>query len=223
MKPVRIARGKITWMRSYGPSILGIPVLTLDSRRFLCSPFVYFSAQLNREYFYSYRGKHLIALLPASGDRPSMSEIFQLLLPKRNRKRESDAMHLAQKAIAYDFSIHDCGHYGLFFFDDDEENGEITDYSEEDFEYYSKEANDAIEALNAIGAAAFSENLIAAREKFYSQVRSGTIQSRKPRDYRAFDETFFAIKPSLDQEISRFIENNAREIFSALPEYALDI
>lgn len=218
MKQLCIRRGKIVKFRD-GSLLHSV---TLESggrrRRFFCGALVW--AALNPRPFgdvwLCHRGRTLISMAPARGDRPSPMERLLLLTPPAEGAALPESANRALTAHGYGEDVEALGHYAMIFMDDDGSPDPFADA--EAFGALKKDVEDELRALIAVGAEAFARNLASAYALLIQKRDAGEISRRTPEWFQPFDEKYRALRPTLGERLDEYVSAHEREIFSALPE-----
>lgn len=222
MSRLIIHRARLEAMHHYG-ILLCLLTLSHDSKRirYRCCWLDYAGARPNRDYWICRRGRRILSMRPAEGPVLTNLDRFLLLYPLSISGRAKITSPMAESifnAYTYGFGIQDSGHYGLFFYDDDEESGHLAEYDADAVRDYARQAALYVHALRNVGADAFAENLSQAVAFWTERIERGEIAARRPRWFRSYDDAFHAMRPTLNECLERFIGEHREEIFAALPD-----
>lgn len=227
MAKQEIRRGKLE-DKHQGHLRRALIVLHEDGRtRYRCRWVDFVLAKPDEDYWMCVRGRRILSMRPATGRTLSALDEFLLTYTAQksyrslysSRPPHNGAPSLARQvfdANLYRENVEECGHYGIFFFDDEEELGILSELDEQAIQDYAKDALKSINALRAIGADAFADILSEAAAFWTEQVAAGTLAERKPEWFAPYDEAFRAIRPTLNEHLQRFIETHRTEIYSDL-------
>ena len=222
MSRLIIHRARLEVMHHYG-MLLCLLTFSHDGKRirYHCRWLDYVGARVNRDYWICRKGHLILSIRPAEGPALTDLDRFLLLYPLSISGRARIASPLTESifnAYAYGFDIQDSGHYGLFFYDDDEENGHLAEYDADAVRDYARRAVLYAQALRNVGRDAFAEDLSQVITFGTEKTERGEIASRRPRWFRPYDEAFHAMRPTLNECLERFIGEHREEIFAALPD-----
>lgn len=218
MKQPCIRRGKI--VKVHDGSLLHY--VTLESggrrRRFFCIALVWavLNPQLSADVWLCHRGRRLIDMVPARGDRPSPMDRLLLLSSLANALQLPDTIDRALLAHGYGADVESLGHYAKIFMDDDGSPDPFADA--ETFSALKKDVERELRALTETGAREFACNYADAYALLIQKRDAGETGRRTPEWFKPFDEKYRALRPTLAEVLDEYVAAHEREIFAALPE-----
>ena len=220
MKQLCIRKGTVVRVKD-GSLLHSVTLESGDRRRRVFGSALRWAAinpRLSEVVWFCHRGRKLISMTPARGERPHPMERLLLLSPLAEGAARPESANRALTAHGYGEDVKSLGHSSYFFFYSEGAPGAALSFSEETLGYLREDIERELRALIAVGAEEFARNLADAYALFSDKCAAGELKTRAADCFQPFDERFASLRPTLDELLDEYVSAHEREIFSALPE-----